>query len=101
MAEYKRTTYRADASSLRAAAPPNTRAFVRYPSARRIYDLNLSRYITMLDMHVIIKAGADVVVYLYPSGSDITTDTLLDILVAREKRRPHWSQAELITMIRG
>lgn len=55
-------------------------------SNRKLYDVEARRYVTLDDIGQAIRRGEDVVVKDHASGSDLTTLTLMQVIVEEEKR---------------
>ena len=62
-----------------------TRIVKRYAN-RKLYDTERSCYVTLEDISVMIKEGADVKVMDNKSGEDLTTVTLAQIIFETEKK---------------
>lgn len=54
----------------------------KYPN-RRLYDTQESRYITLEDLEARIRRGADVMIQDASTGSDLTQETLTQIILER------------------
>ncbi len=59
------------------------RVIKKYPN-RRLYDTELSRYITLADLQELVIAGERFVVRDTSSGEDITRNIMLQIIAERE-----------------
>jgi len=59
------------------------RVIKKYPN-RRLYDTELSRYITLVDLQELVIAGEPFVVRDTSSGEDITRTILLQIIAEQE-----------------
>lgn len=62
-----------------------TRIVKRYAN-RKLYDTERSCYVTLEDISVMVKEGADVKVMDNKSGEDLTTVTLAQIIFETEKK---------------
>ncbi len=62
------------------------RVIKKYPN-RRLYDTELSRYITLADLRDRVVEGVDFVVQDANSGEDITRSILLQIITEQEASR--------------
>lgn len=59
------------------------RIIKKYPN-RRLYDTEKSKYITLAEVHDIIKSGRDFKVVDAESGEDITRSILIQIIIDQE-----------------
>lgn len=57
----------------------------RYPN-RKYYDTRAGRYITLEEIAALVRSGEDVKVVEHPSGVDISAQTLLQAVLAEQKR---------------
>lgn len=77
-----------------------TRTIKKYPN-RRLYDTELSRYITLADLRRLIADGEDFEVVDANSGEDITRTILLQIITDQEcAGKPLFTTDMLLKMIR-
>lgn len=60
------------------------RLIKKYPN-RRLYDTELSRYITLDDVRALIAAGTEVRVNEQRGGRDITRSVLLQVIAEQEQ----------------
>ena len=60
------------------------RLIKKYPN-RRLYDTELSRYITLEDIRTLIAAGGDLKVSEQRGGRDITRSVLLQVVAELEQ----------------
>ncbi len=58
----------------------------RYPN-RKLYDTEAKQYITLEGIADLIRQGEDVTVVDHPTGEDLTTLTLTQIIVEQEKKQ--------------
>lgn len=56
-------------------------------SNRRMYDTKTSRPITLSDLADLIKQGEEIQVMGHPTGKDLTSITLIQILLGQEKNK--------------
>ena len=54
-------------------------------SNRKLYDPHTSRYVTLDDLRALIRGGTDIEVRDAVSGEDLTSLTLMQILLESEK----------------
>lgn len=52
---------------------------------RKLYDVKRRRYVTLRDLEELIRAGSEIVVTDAPTGDDLTTVTLAQIIVEIER----------------
>jgi polyhydroxyalkanoate synthesis repressor PhaR len=79
---------------------PEHRLIKKYPN-RRLYDTEESRYITLLDVQHLVRAGQDVKVVDTQSGEDITRGILIQIITEQEAGgNPLFSTETLTRFIR-
>lgn len=78
--------------------PPAIRLVKRY-SNRKLYDTKKSRYVTLDDISVMIRAGEDVRVIDNESKDDLTTVTLTQIIYEEEKKHSRMPLSVLRNMI--
>ena len=77
-----------------------SRTIKKYPN-RRLYDTELSRYITLADLRKLINEGVDFEVHDANSGDDITRTILLQIITDQEVGgKPLFTTDILMQMIR-
>ncbi len=77
------------------------RVIKKYPN-RRLYDTELSRYITLADLRDRVVEGVDFVVQDANSGEDITRSILLQIITEQEAEgKPMFTADILMQMIRS
>ena len=76
------------------------RIIKKYPN-RRLYDTELSRYITLSDIRVLVMKGLDFKVVYTNSGEDLTRSILLQIMLEEESGgQPLFSASMLAQIIR-
>lgn len=76
------------------------RIIKKYPN-RRLYDTELSRYITLSDIRVLVMKGVDFKVVDTNSGEDLTRSILLQIMLEEESGgQPLFSANMLAQIIR-
>lgn len=86
-------TYRSDAMA-------EPRIIKKYPN-RRLYDTELSRYITLNDLRKLVLEGGDFQVQDANTGEDITRTVLLQIITEQESEdKPLFTTDILMQMIR-
>lgn len=66
---------------------------------RRLYDTSISSYITIEQMHHYVLNGASFKVEESSSGKDITSETLLQILIETQSGRSPFLSAELLRQL--
>lgn len=71
-----------------------TRRIVKHAN-RRLYDAQVGRSITLLELSDLVAQGERVVVELKGTGEDITAITLLASVIERMKRRPGALRAQV------
>jgi polyhydroxyalkanoate synthesis repressor PhaR len=54
---------------------------------RRLYDTNASRYVTLVEVEAMVQQGTDIVVLDAKTGSDITKEVLVQLLLERDDAR--------------
>ena len=77
------STRRAGASKTAAAATPGPRILKKYPN-RRLYDTEVSSYITLTDVKQMVLKGIAFEVRDAKSGEDLTRSILLQIILEEE-----------------
>lgn len=75
------------------------RTIKRY-SNRKLYDTGDRHYVTLMDVARFVRAGQDIKVTDYVTGSDLTAQTLAQIIFEEERRTPTLSVAGLTKAIR-
>lgn len=60
------------------------RVICKYPN-RRLYDTELSRYVTLTDLRKMVLDDVDFVVRERKTGSDVTRNVLLNIISEQER----------------
>jgi polyhydroxyalkanoate synthesis repressor PhaR len=75
-----------------------TRIVKRYAN-RKLYDTERSCYVTLEDISLMIREGAQVKVLDNKSGEDLTTVTLAQIIFETEKKKPFMPLELLRTLI--
>ena len=73
--------------------------YVKYPN-RRLYDRVKAQYVTLGEVRADIEAGTQVLVLAHRTQTDLTRETLLDILRIRELQKPTFTVVELQELIR-
>lgn len=74
--------------------------YYKYPN-RRLYDRQLSCYVTLADVRQQVLNGVRVRVIHRKSQTDITREVLLDVLKACETDQPRLDVTQLETLIRS
>jgi polyhydroxyalkanoate synthesis repressor PhaR len=93
-------TRRADKSSHAAAAGAGPRILKKYPN-RRLYDTEISSYITLTDVKAMVLKGTAFEVRDAKSGEDLTRSILLQIILEEETGGvPMFSTSSLAQIIR-
>jgi len=79
---------------------PPVRIIKKYPN-RRLYDTELSRYVTLADVRELVMEGQDLSVLDTTNGQDITRAILLQIMLDEESSgEPLFSTKMLCQLIR-
>ena len=77
-----------------------SRIIKKYPN-RRLYDTELSRYITLADVRELVTQGADFKVIDANTNEDLTRNILLQIIIDKETGSDHLFTTEILSkMIR-
>jgi polyhydroxyalkanoate synthesis repressor PhaR len=93
-------TRKADQAPAIAPARAGLRILKKYPN-RRLYDTEVSSYITLSDVKAMVLKGADFEVRDAKSGEDLTRSILLQIILEEETGgMPMFSSAMLAQIIR-
>jgi polyhydroxyalkanoate synthesis repressor PhaR len=93
-------TRKADQAAAIAPARAGLRILKKYPN-RRLYDTEVSSYITLSDVKAMVLKGADFEVRDAKSGEDLTRSILLQIILEEETGgMPMFSSAMLAQIIR-
>jgi polyhydroxyalkanoate synthesis repressor PhaR len=66
-------------------AEPMNRLIKRYPN-RKLYDVEASRYVSLLDVAGLIRGGDTVEIVDHATGEDITAQTLTQVVAEEGKR---------------
>jgi polyhydroxyalkanoate synthesis repressor PhaR len=74
------------------------RMIKKYPN-RRLYDTEVSRYVTLDDIRELVRKGAHFQVIDTKSGDDITRSILLQIIVEQEEKGQPIFSAELLAQV--
>ena len=94
------TTRRAGAPKEPAAPRAGTRILKKYPN-RRLYDTEVSSYITLAEVKAMVLQGLDFEVRDAKTGEDLTRSILLQIILEEEAGgAPMFSEAALANIIR-
>ena len=94
------TTRRAVKAPPAAAAGGGPRILKKYPN-RRLYDTEISSYITLADVKAMVLDGTDFEVRDAKTGEDLTRSILLQIILEEEAGgEPMFSEAALANIIR-
>ena len=75
------------------------RPIKRY-SNRKLYDTTAKHYVTLQDLAVVIRKGETVAIVAHDTGTDLTSQTLAQIVFEEEKRAPSLSVELLHKVIR-
>jgi polyhydroxyalkanoate synthesis repressor PhaR len=73
---------------------------IRRYTNRKLYDVDESHYVTLLDLAVAVRKGDDVLVVDHASGQNITAQTLAQAIYVEELKEPRVSTALLVKAIR-
>jgi polyhydroxyalkanoate synthesis repressor PhaR len=93
-------TRKADKAPAAAAARAGLRILKKYPN-RRLYDTEVSSYITLTDVKAMVLKGTDFEVRDAKSGEDLTRSILLQIILEEETGGvPMFSTSMLAQIIR-
>ncbi len=93
-------TRRADKAPAGAAPASGPRILKKYPN-RRLYDTEISSYITLADVKAMVLGGTDFEVRDAKSGEDLTRSILLQIILEEETGGvPMFSTSTLAQIIR-
>jgi polyhydroxyalkanoate synthesis repressor PhaR len=93
-------TRKADKAPAAAAARAGLRILKKYPN-RRLYDTEVSSYITLTDVKAMVLKGTDFEVRDAKSGDDLTRSILLQIILEEETGGvPMFSTSMLAQIIR-
>ncbi|MDF1528350.1 MAG: polyhydroxyalkanoate synthesis repressor PhaR, partial [Sedimenticola sp.] len=76
----------------------NTRIIKKYPN-RRLYDTELSRYITLNDIRELVMKGSDFQVVDTNSNEDLTRSILLQIMLDEESGGEPLFSAKMLSQI--
>lgn len=98
MADEQQTEHSGEAQPEGAAREP--KVIKRYTN-RKLYDTVESRYVTLDEIAVMIKAGADVKILDNRSKEDLTSVTLAQIIFEEEKKTSKMSLKTLLDLIRS
>ncbi len=77
----------ADRDPISEKPKPPTRIIKRY-SNRKLYDTNESRYVTLVEIAQMIRAGEEVQIIDNRTKEDLTSVTLAQIVFEEEKKKP-------------
>ena len=69
---------------MKGATMPPSRKFKKYAN-RKLYDITGARYVSMLDLALVVSAGEEVAVFDDRTGFDITFETLARALYEKIK----------------
>jgi polyhydroxyalkanoate synthesis repressor PhaR len=72
------------------------RLIKKYPN-RRLYDTEESRYIKLVDVETLVRAGAEIKVIDSQSGEDITRSILIQIITEQENGGEPLFTTEMLT----
>lgn len=62
---------------------------IKHYSNRKLYDTEAKKYVTLEEIGTLVRGGEDVKVVDNDSGEDLTTVTLSQILLDKEKKHKH------------
>lgn len=77
---------------------PNTRIIKKYPN-RRLYDTELSRYITLTDIRELVMKGMEFQVVDTNTNEDLTRSILLQIMLDEESGGEPLFSAKMLSQI--
>jgi polyhydroxyalkanoate synthesis regulator protein len=77
-----------------------TRTIRRYGN-RKLYDVSESRYVTLAFLGERLRAADDLAVIAHPAGTDITNETLANIILAEIHGGRQYDRAKLLELIKG
>jgi polyhydroxyalkanoate synthesis regulator protein len=77
-----------------------TRTIRRYGN-RKLYDVSESRYVTLAFLGERLRAGDDLSVIAHPAGTDITNETLANIILAEIHGGRQYDRAKLLELIKA
>jgi polyhydroxyalkanoate synthesis regulator protein len=77
-----------------------TRTIRRYGN-RKLYDVTESRYVTLAFLGERLRAGDDLAVVAHPAGTDITNETLANIVLAEIHGSRAYDRARLLDLIKA
>ena len=77
---------------------PSVRLIKKYPN-RRLYDTEVSRYVTLEDVRALVMEGADFRVLDTSNGEDITRAILLQIMLEEESGGAPLFSASMLSQI--
>lgn len=72
---------------------------VKRYSNRKLYDTEVRHYVTLSDLAQSIRNGVDLEVRDHVNGSDLTAQTLAQIIFEEEKKSPRVGAVETFTQI--
>jgi polyhydroxyalkanoate synthesis repressor PhaR len=99
MADEQQTEHTGEAAQQEGAAR-EPKVIKRYTN-RKLYDTVESRYVTLDEIAVMIKAGADVKILDNRTKEDLTSVTLAQIIFEEEKKTSKMSLKTLLDLIRS
>jgi polyhydroxyalkanoate synthesis regulator protein len=77
-----------------------TRTIRRYGN-RKLYDVSESRYVTLAFLGERLRAGDDLSVIAHPAGTDITNETLANIILAEIHGGRLYDRPKLLELIKS
>jgi polyhydroxyalkanoate synthesis regulator protein len=77
-----------------------TRTIRRYGN-RKLYDVSESRYVTLAFLGERLRAGDDLAVIAHPAGTDITNETLANIILAEIHGGRQYDRPKLLELIKS
>ena len=77
-----------------------TRTIRRYGN-RKLYDVTESRYVTLAFLGERLRAGDDLAVVAHPAGTDITNETLANIVLAEIHGSRLYDRGRLLELIKA
>ncbi len=73
---------------------------IRRYGNRKLYDLEESRYITLAELGNLLRNGAEIEVSSHPTGLDITSETLANIVLSEVLEGRGYDRARMLELIR-
>jgi polyhydroxyalkanoate synthesis regulator protein len=74
---------------------------IRRYGNRKLYDVSESRYVTLAFLGERLRSGDDLAVIAHPAGTDITNETLANIVLAEIHSGRQYDRAKLLELIKS